>query len=232
MKTASSKDLEIGIETEELSKLIHRVGHDIGNPLTSIISLSSIIERFSELDSLEPDKLISYSKTINKEAWKINRLSECLVNMLSDRKANIQKINLEQIIDKAVSKANSYFSNIDNLEFDIEVPANFEVNTERDQLVIALREIIRNHIQACLEDEREIIKIEVLNENDNTIIKVSSETKLELEIKDLFKVGTSGFKKVSNTGVGLYTVACILNRLGGYCELESNENSFISKLVL
>ena len=148
MKT--SKDLELNISKEELSKLIHKVGHDIGNPLTSIISLSSIIERFSELDSLEPDKLISYSKTMNKEAWKISRLSECLVNILSNRKANIQNVNLEQVIDKAVSKASSYFSNIENLEFEIEVAANLEVETERDQLIIAIREIIRNHIQACL----------------------------------------------------------------------------------
>ena len=50
---------------ELLSDLIHKIGHEIGNPLTSIISLASIIERFggptagAGQTTLEPEKLLS-----------------------------------------------------------------------------------------------------------------------------------------------------------------------------
>ena len=69
-----------------------------------------------------------------------------------------------------------------------------------------------------------------IEENNKTVIKVTSNTKLEIE--NPFSPGVSGFKTVSTTGIGLYTVACILNRLNGYCDLETSENSFTSKIIL
>lgn len=224
MKHISSKEIITDISKQDLSNLIHRVGHDIGNPLTSIISLSSIIETFSDI---EAEKLSSYSKTINKEAWKINRLSQCLVNMLSTREINRQSIKIENVIDRAVSKASSYFKELENLEFDIEVQANLEAESERDQLTIALREIITNHIQACIEDDCEKIIIKA----DSNTLTVSSATKLDLDPNELFKPGVSGFKKISSTGVGLFTTACILKRLGGHCEIEVSQDLFSTKLI-
>src|SRR5262245_24972844 len=82
------------IRAEELlSHLIHKLGHEIGNPLTSIISLGTILERFSisapgRGETLPPEKIASYASSIIDEAWRISSLTEKLVLTLSNRRGN------------------------------------------------------------------------------------------------------------------------------------------------
>ena len=80
---------------DNLSELVHKVGHDIGNPLTAIISVCSIIQTMAEMDSagLVP-KVSEYAGMLTSEAWKISRINERLVGLLSNRKPNLVPCNI------------------------------------------------------------------------------------------------------------------------------------------
>ncbi len=100
----------------ELSKLIHKVGHEIGNPLTAIISFATVMERFGDIGSsispggaplTDSTNVPQYARGIAAEAWKISLLNERLVLLLSDREPHCRKENILPILYRALSKAES-----------------------------------------------------------------------------------------------------------------------------
>ncbi len=94
---------------ENLSNLIHKIGHEIGNPLTAIISLGTIIERFSrESPSADLEatfkKTSGYAGSIIDEAWKVSALSERLVMLLSQKPGNVSPCDVNEALKKAIEK--------------------------------------------------------------------------------------------------------------------------------
>ena len=95
------------LSAANLSRVIHRIGHEIGNPLTSIISLSSIIERGigeSGAAQLPIERVVSYAGSIGSEAWRISSINEKLVMLLSSRQGNPEPSEPESIIRRALHK--------------------------------------------------------------------------------------------------------------------------------
>jgi len=89
-----------------LSDLIHRAGHDIGNPLTSLISLASLVERAQRDPALQLDaeSLSKYSSTMIADAWRIQGISEKLVLILSDRGKGFQPVDAAPILQQCIKK--------------------------------------------------------------------------------------------------------------------------------
>ncbi len=199
---ASSINLNLNLDEETISKIIHRIGHDIGNPLTSIISLASIIEKFSDpsFNSLDPAKLSSYAGTISSEAWKISRLSETLVQTLSKKKIQTQVVNLDEIIDRALSKVESQSIKYPDIVTELDTPENMTVLADPDQLTFALVEIIRNSFQANIEFDTNLINIDAEQVGDYCKISCSNKLSMPLEVSvdQLFLPLIANFKKISS----------------------------------
>lgn len=99
---------------EALSNLMHKIGHEIGNPLTAIIALATIMERFqgeqspSDAPGSPPyQKINSYSTSIIDEAWRISGLNEKVVLLLSTKPGNLGCCVITEVITKAAQKFKS-----------------------------------------------------------------------------------------------------------------------------
>ena len=82
---------------DALSELVHKIGHDIGNPLTAVISVCSIMQTMADMDKNNPaliSKVSEYAGMLTGEAWKISRINERLVSLLSSRKPNLAACNV------------------------------------------------------------------------------------------------------------------------------------------
>lgn len=95
-----------------LTDLLHAASHEIGNPLTSIISLATIIERIASealvgqgTDKLVPiGKLRDYSHSILKEAWRISAVVQNVVSVVSSRVVPDCVSDLEETLWSAVQR--------------------------------------------------------------------------------------------------------------------------------
>ena len=163
--SAEESNIRIGTPTfdpgvirsaDVLSDLIHKVGHEIGNPLTAIISLAAIIERFHhESTSGEPGayakKTASYAGSIMDEAWKISALSERLVMLLSQKPGNVSSCDLLEAVEKAVQKLRMRQK---NKRLDIVIQqigdGSCEVAIDSEQLNVLIIELIVNAQNALL----------------------------------------------------------------------------------
>ena len=220
---------------ETLSQLIHKVGHDIGNPLTSIISFSTILERLHEASAGPADllKASEYASSIIGEAWKIGRLSERLVMLLSLRPANHSPCRVDRSLSSALGRLRSRYG-----YREARVSASLDAHssqliTDAEQFQCLLVELLANACSAeeavkenkKTPDEPEPIMLDTeFRDNEMKLIlsnPVSQTCPIDLNrIFDPFVTEHSDKKHI---GLGLTVAWSIVDRLGGKIEAREIE---------
>lgn len=105
---------------QALSTLIHKLGHEIGNPLTSIISFATVMNRINSDDSktnkstnpIPPEKIDLYTQSIIDEAWRIAAVNERLVLLLSERFPQERASDMHKTIAQVFSKVKKKFPSV------------------------------------------------------------------------------------------------------------------------
>ena len=93
---------------EVLSPIIQKVCHDIGNPLTSIISLASLLD--GGIAPVKPERLPTYSRSIVEESWRVARLSERLSLLFASTKPIKEPSSLRSLSKKAIHRYHTRYA--------------------------------------------------------------------------------------------------------------------------
>lgn len=217
---------------ETLSNLIHKIGHEIGNPLTAIISLGTIIERFSrESPSADVEstfkKTSGYAGSIIDEAWKISALSERLVMLLSQKPGNVGPCNLGEALAKSLQKQ--------RLRNRGRTP-NVLVSTlgdkpcialiDSEQLAVFFGEIFLNAQNAIGyelggDDANHPVTALLRTEGDRVLFALTNDTPEPRsgDLDSLFDLCTTTYGDRKHLGIGLTMCWTIISRFGGTMRL-------------
>ncbi len=217
----SSKELRSG---EKLSDLIHKIGHDIGNPLTSIISFASIIERFELLES-GPEgaqKQKNYAGSIVSEAWRVGSLAERLVLLLSSRDGTPTTCDVIETLEQAEQKIKSRLG-ISSLRLTIDALApQCDVHADPEQLLALITELLLN--AAGANSEKDIQPVNVTIEPTDTqvtvIISNTIDNPIKTELNRLFEPYVTEPEDNGKIGLGLTVSHAIVERLKGSISLR------------
>ena len=121
-----------------------------------------------------------------------------------------------------------------NIEFEVDLKA-FSVNSDKKWLEFIINQVINNSIKYKKENES-IIKIESSENKDKVTLEIY-DNGIGIPEKDLKRVfdksftGTNGRDKVKSTGMGLYIVKKLCDKLGHNISIESKENEY-TKVIL
>jgi nitrogen-specific signal transduction histidine kinase/CheY-like chemotaxis protein len=236
---------------EAISGIMHRIGHEIGNPLTSVISLSTLIERAGPEGAITPEKLASYARAICAEAWRISSLNEKSVLMLSDRAGKAEYVEIEGVLHAALAQLRRRFPEKD-LELQIFHRDNAEgaAFTDPNLLLWIFTALLEN----CMLERDEFPSVEksghlstrptsspvsaqVEEEGTKVMVSITNCAACRCEnLSSLFDPFVTRGTKNKRLGLGLTVVAAIVWRLGGEIELEENTEGedvfFTAKITL
>ncbi|MCB0323381.1 MAG: hybrid sensor histidine kinase/response regulator [Bdellovibrionales bacterium] len=221
-------------DREFLSVLIHKIGHEIGNPLTSIISLATIIDRFSAPDAggLDSEKAAAYARSIIKESWRVSALTEKLVLLLSNRRGAPTPCDVVGILPRALKKLRSrrgFDSDWVRIVSRSEIP--LFAFCDSDQFLVAITELLENAFVAVgakdFADDGEPpdtppIEVVLSGDRHRCIIEVCvpQPTASERPLDELFQPFVTAHADEKHLGLGLTVVAAIADRVGAELELE------------
>ncbi len=231
---------------EDLSEAFHKVFHDIGNPITSIISYSNLIEQAPTL-GIPLEKASNYSSSITKEAWKVNRLLELFLLLVS-KKNNTSLVSLESCKKNVIARyANRYGLgelDINFINFDQEI----SFIGESDQVTVIFCEILSNALGAIsqMENKEDFLTIDIehetiLDNNSEKFLKINFKNKSKKHnsnLDDLKKIGVCEFSRFNKpAGIGLFAISNTLEKWGGRLEIKeelvnNQEYYFITSLYL
>jgi signal transduction histidine kinase len=208
-----------------LSDLIHLVNHNVGNPLTAIITLASLIERTSGAAPLpiSSEQLAGYGGSITREAWKISSISEHLVLLLSQRSEPSGEIQPSDLVERAISRLEMRgqikggLVNIDDLQ-----PTDIVTAVDTEQLQVVVAELLMNAKREIDElvptgvNKTETINVSGTEDSSGYRLLVSNRIARPFtgELSELFNPLVGLYREEKCLGIGLTAAALTAARFG------------------
>jgi len=212
---------------ENNKTVIASLSHDIKTPIASIKAYSEALE--ANMDNTYEDRM-TYVSVIMRKADEVKKLTDDLfIHSISDMDRisfNSEKVNLDDLIVNASNdfSANTPINYINRIN-------NAYVFVDRDRLYQVFENIINNSIKYAN------TKIDInLEENDDNYIVSIKDYGPGIDDKDMpfiyekFYRGVNS-KEKQGTGLGLYIVKYMMEKMNGSVELE-NKNGLLVKLIL
>lgn len=216
---------KIRVSLETWKEAAIKVAHEIKNPLMPIMMNAELIEKRlkNEMSDNDLDKIKKYVNTIIKNSNSI--LS--LVKSFSEFSFNIKLSDDKQSINSVLVEVFDSFKNMQNVKFQTSFSKiDCFIKMDRDKLIIAFRNLIKNAIEAMDNNNKESLIYlssyhEVLDGEEFFTVSVT-DTGNGIEKKDLKKIFEPYFtSKDKGTGIGLAIVEKIINEHNGKIDVDS-----------
>ena len=181
-----------------------------------------------------PDK---YDKSFLSLIRKLdNSIDEVLYYVRSENTEKdfvISEIDLKEVI-RNISIKNKDDLLENNISFETSIKS-LKISTDKKWLEFIINQIINNSIK-YKRDDNGVIRIESYENKDKVILQIY-DNGIGIPSKDIKRVfdksftGTNGRNKTKSTGMGLYIIKNLCNKLGHTIYIESEENEF-TKVIL
>ncbi len=198
--------------------------HEVKIPISSMVlkchnnkekydkSLLSIIRR---LDN-NIDEILYYVRSENTE-----------------KDFSINEVNLKEVVrNVGIKNKDDLLEN--NINFETNVK-NETIHTDKKWLEFIINQIINNSIK-YKKDKDSVIRITAKEEDDKTILEIY-DNGIGIPSKDIGRVfeksftGSNGRDKVKSTGMGLYIVKKLCDKLGHNIYIESTEKEYTKVII-
>ena len=215
---------------EAWESVARKLAHEIKNPLTPIqLSIDRLKEKYLKKIGDDKENFLSYLNTMNKQIKDI----EYLLNEFSDfarmPKPIFKKINLNEIILRALKLQELSQPNIKFVSSNIK-STNF-ITADEEQLNRAFINLLKNSIESINEkrskndDFKGKINIDIRVDNDYIYVTIL-DNGIGFDLIDKKKMLTPYFTtKKDGTGLGLAIVGKIINDHNSIITFKSNNNN-------
>ncbi len=225
-KRVIDRTLEVNKLLRHKTQFIDNLSHDLGTPLTPIITLLPIIkEGIKDPILLEMiDTCIRNAEYIKRVVYNTRELAE-----LSSTDLILKKENLNEVVNELLLKYDSIFKSL-NIKPKNIIDNSYFVKTERNRLLELLDHITSNAINSMIEKDGQITFSSKPIENEyGTYIQISvTDTGVGLtkeesnHIFDEFYKTDNSRHKLDSTGLGLTICKNIVNKHNGKIWADSH----------
>jgi signal transduction histidine kinase len=221
-RTKQLKEAQFQISHQEkmasLGLMAAGIAHEIGNPLTSISSISQIIKR--KTDDIH---ITGYITTIAKNIDRISKIVRELVDFARPSSYEAALVNVNDVVQNAVGIV-KYDRRAKNLDIELKLENDLpELYLVEDQLYQVFFNILINAVDALVSKKKKKILVNSQTKNNRIYIRfedngVGIDPKNKNRIFEPFFT-TKGVGK--GTGLGLSVSYGIIKNLGGEIQVQS-----------
>lgn len=216
----SEKNNELRKINSELDRFVYSVSHDLRSPLLSVKGLVNLIMGFDVLDS----DIVNCLKLIELS---VDRLDATILDILtysrnSRTDLKIESVNIREIVENTYNDLNML--NSFDIDFIVYMQDCDEIKTDKLRIQSVIRNLISNSIKYRREDGiRPLVKFTCIRKGDFYEFEISDNGKgiaheYQAKVFDMFFRASSDS---IGTGLGLYIVNEIIQKLGGSISLSS-----------
>lgn len=181
----------------------------------------------------------SFNKKIEEQVRKLEDNVEQVLYYVRAENAEkdflINKVDLKKVINSvALKNKDDLLEN--NIIFKVEDVNNY-IYTDQKWLEFILNQIINNSIKYKRDIDDSYINIKTYKKEDKIILEIL-DNGIGIPKRDITKVfdktytGSNGRIKAKSTGMGLFIVSSLCNKLGHKIEIESIENEYTKVLII
>lgn len=213
-------EIKLQEKNNELDAFVYKASHDLKGPLASIIGVSNIAR-----DEVHDPQAIRYFDLINKSTERLdNILTDLLdVTRINKAKLNIEPVDLKGLVEDVI---NSLRHQPQSREVDFRTEFQLENGFQSDKKLLTsiLQNLIGNSINyQNPQANPPFVKVDIREEEDRVHFEISDNgqgipERLQKRVFEMFYRGNTDSK---GSGLGLYIVKNSIEKLQGFCTLES-----------
>jgi len=217
----------IGREKEQILGLQHQINHSSSRIRTNIkYLLSYITENKIKIDN----EIKKYISIISLESGKIESLSKFVTNANFDLKASEITRNIIQFIQEYIQEI--YLSE----EPTLSTKLNININKNVETYIMSFRPLeittlIDNFIQNAEKAGAKNIKFTIQKYENKIQLLIQNDGKMipEINIPRIFELG---FTTTDGSGIGLFNVKSIIEKLHGKIDISTNNNHNVTFRII
>jgi PAS domain S-box-containing protein len=208
---------------QELDSFVYSASHELRSPLTAIMGL--IILSRSKRDN--PEDLDNFLNLMEKSVQNLDQVIKDIINYSKNARLEVenQLIDFEAMIKESINLFN-YLEGGDKVTFNIEMNEYHPFYSDKNRMATVLNNIISNSIKyRNPEAKKSMVDIKITQKAHSAELVISDNGLGIPQEKqaEVFKMFYRLSSKMPGSGLGLFIVKEILNKLGGTVEISSAE---------
>lgn len=184
--------------------LISVIAHDIRQPFSTIVMLSSVFN--TDVDLLTEEEKLEIMAELSETSQKSLSFMDGLLEWIKSQKSGFKYQPSKLILNELIPEANSFFKIAQakkNIKLVLDIPAQTELHAHRHMLLFIIRNMLNNatkyspadgiiHISSYLKDQHTVIAIKDQGAGMN-----------QDKVDQLFKSNASDWENTDDQGAGL-----------------------------
>ena len=225
---------QLGVEYEEgqkqLGTVISGISHDFRTPLTASLGYLQMIEKSSELSDKNAEYLgiamqkNRYLKELSDEFFELTKVEN------GKEELNFEEVNLSNLLTETVLEQHSWIAER-NIKTNFEIADGIMIQAD----VHCLKRILNNLMSNAQKYTADSFGVKLKQDNDRVVLCVSN-TIADGTSLDIDKVFEPFYRMDARTaggsGLGLYVVKLLCDRLGWSVRAELNDNVFSVSIAI
>ena len=202
-------------------EMAQQVAHEIKNPLTPMkLSVQHLQRAWNEKSGNLDELFQRISKTMIEQIDALSNIASEFSNFAKMPRAKNETLDLHEIINSSMN----LFNDTPNVSIQFnDSKTEKKIFADREQLIRAFSNLIKNAVQSIPENKKGIISISAKTENEFHIISIADNgAGIAAAIQS--KIFTPNFTtKTSGMGLGLAMVKGTVEAIGGTIKFETSE---------
>jgi two-component system, NtrC family, nitrogen regulation sensor histidine kinase GlnL len=226
------KEENLSILHDAARKSLQGMAHEIKNPLGGLRGAAQLLEQ-----ELKGSEFVEYTQIIINEADRLRNLVDKMIS--PNGKQYPTNVNIHEVLEYVLNLVDAESSEALNVvrDYDPSLPA---LNVDREQLIQAFLNVIRNALQAIAADGQIVLRSRIIRRT--TIRQQYYKIAVQIEVIDdgpgvpkeieggIFYPMVTG--RAEGTGLGLSIAQSLIQSHGGIIEYERIDDSTIFRIFL
>ncbi len=222
-KTLRDKNRELRKTNEELDSFVYSTSHELRSPLMSILGLLNLLEEESQNKGND-----SYISMIRDSIARLDKIIHDIIDYSRNSRIEVKHevIDFRDIVETIFEK-HQYEDNFEKVELVTDIKSDVPFLSDKKRVDVLINNLISNSLRFHnYEQEKPFVQVKVKTTAANVIISVEDngsgiEKKHLPRLFDMFYRGTERSK---GSGIGLYIVKEIVDKLNGNIQVHSQHN--------
>ena len=206
----------------ELDNFVYHASHDLRSPLRTILGLIHI----AALENSRENIL----KILNKVEISIKRLDKLITDLLTFSrngrlKGQIEEINMARMIDAAIEQIDPV--RLDEIDINVQTNEQCAFKSDPVRVAVVLNNIISNSVkyqEPGKKNQYINIRVDVNEERLMLLVEDNGEGIPAESLNKIFDMFYRASENSEGSGLGLYIVHNVLEKLGGRIQIASEPN--------
>lgn len=205
----------------ELDRFVYSASHDLRAPLMSVLGLVRIAT-----DATDPEEVTRYLGMMAKRVETLDIFIQEIIDYSRNARIDVDRVPVELApIVSGVFESLKFMDGFDRIQAQVDIPTDLTIYSDPSRLKVVLNNLVSNSIKYGDKSKTQpFIKIKAQTSEGDLylVVEDNGEGIAEASQEKVFDMFYRASERSKGSGLGLYIVKEIVDKLGGTVAVESS----------